>query len=106
MHKRDMIAGDMNNWNTIFFKSILDDSNYMEYEHCVMAGDYNVALKHEIDTNGYLHVNNPSSRQYMKLRIATNDLTDIWRDRNPENENLCLTNCNRKTGQRQDWTTF
>ena len=62
-----MITGDINNENTIFFKSIFDDSNYMEYDHGVMAGDYNVKLNHEIDTNAYLHVNNPSSRQYMKM---------------------------------------
>ena len=74
---KDMIV-DINNENTIFFKSIFDDSNDMEYDHCVMTGDYNVALKHEIDTNGYLHINNPYSRQYMKMRIATSDLTDIW----------------------------
>ena len=101
---KDLITGDMNNENTIFFKSIFDDSNNMEYGHCVMAGDYNVALKHEIDTNGYLHINNPSSRQYMKMRIATNDLTDIWRDRNPEKR--VFTFDSKETGQRQDLTTF
>ena len=67
----------MNNERTIFFKSIFDDSNDMEYDHCVMTGDYDVTLKHETDTNEYLHINNPCLRQYMKMRIATNDLTDI-----------------------------
>ena len=36
---KDMIACDMNNENTIFFKSIFDDLNDMEYDQCVMAGD-------------------------------------------------------------------
>ena len=81
---KDSVPGDDNNENTVFFKSIFDNMNDMDYDHCVMAGDYNVALNHDMDTNGYLHVNNPSSRQYVKTRITTNDLTVIWRDRNPD----------------------
>ena len=46
------------------------------------AGDFNVPLDHDLDTSGYLHTNNNESRRFMKSRIVTNDLADIWRLRN------------------------
>ena len=32
-------------------------------------GDYNVALNHAIDTLGYIHINNPNSRDYLTRKI-------------------------------------
>ena len=37
-----------------------------------------------MDTCGYLHMNNPTSRQLIKTWMATNNLADVWRERNPE----------------------
>ena len=40
------------------------------------------ALDHEADTAGYLHTNNPTARKYIKSRMVTNKLLDIWRIKN------------------------
>ena len=55
---------------------------YHQYEHVIYVRDNNVTLNHELDTCGYLYVNNPNSREYVKSCIVTNQLTDIWRERN------------------------
>ena len=49
---KDSIPGNENNENTTFFEIIFDNSNYMDNDHCVMAGDYKISLNHDIDTNG------------------------------------------------------
>ena len=34
--------------------------------------------------NGYINVNNPIIRRYIKSRMTMNNLTDVWRQRNPK----------------------
>ena len=34
-----------------------------------------------MDKDGYLHTNNPTARKYIKCRMVTNKLLDIWRFR-------------------------
>ena len=58
----DSNPNDDNNDSTEFFRTVMDDTGDEEYNHRIMVGDYNVALKHEKDTSGYLHVNNPNTR--------------------------------------------
>ena len=53
-----------NETNT-FFKEVFDYSNEDKLTHKVTVGDLNVALNHTNDTLGYLHVNNPNSRDYL-----------------------------------------
>ena len=55
-----------------FFKNIFDDTSYDEYQHILYTGDFNVALNNDIDSSGFLHVNNSLSRQYIKSRITSN----------------------------------
>ena len=49
-----------------------------------MAGDFNVAPDPNKDTLGYLHVNNPNSRNFIERMKALCMLTDVFRHRNPE----------------------
>ena len=44
-----------------FFKIIVDVSLDLDYNISIMVGDFNVALDHNNDTLGYLHVNNPNT---------------------------------------------
>ena len=60
--------------------------------HIIYAVDYNLALNHEMNTCGYLHVNKPHSRKYIKGHIATNELTYIWRERNRNMRTYTLDN--------------
>ena len=63
--------------STMFFKTVMDDTGDEEYNHRIMAGDYNVALNHEKDTSGYLHVNNPNTREYVTRQANLSNLIDI-----------------------------
>ena len=60
------------------------------YTHKITLGDFNVALCHTYDTSGYLHVNNPNSRDYL-----TRNIVDIWRLKNPKSRQYTF---GKKTG--------
>ena len=62
---------------------IMDNTGEEKYNHRMITGDYNVALKHDIDTSGYLHVNNPNTREFLTKQAHLSNLIDIWRVRNP-----------------------
>ena len=49
-----------------------------------MAGDFNVASDPNKDTLGYLHINNPNSRQFIKRMKSLCMLTDDFRHKNPD----------------------
>ena len=50
-----------------------------QFTHKAIIGDYNIALNHNADTLGYLHINNPSSRDYLTRTIDLCNLVNIWR---------------------------
>ena len=77
-------TGPENESNT-FFKKVFDISNEDQFTHKVIVGEYNVALNHTIDTLGYLHVNNPNSRDYLTRQIGLCNMVDIWRLKKPNN---------------------
>ena len=49
-----------------------------------MAGNFNVAPDPYKDTLGYLHINNPNSRQFIERMKSLNMLTDAFRHKNPD----------------------
>ena len=53
------------NESKTFFQTVFDDTNEEEFTHKITVGDFNVALNHDYDTSGYLHINNPNSREYL-----------------------------------------
>ena len=59
---KDMNPNDQNNESTAFFQKDFDDANKDQFTHKVIVGAYNVAINHAADTLGYLHINNPNSR--------------------------------------------
>ena len=62
----------------LFFETVFNDNDYRNFNHIVYTGDYNVPLNHDVDTAGYLHENNHTAHKYMKGRMVTNELIDIW----------------------------
>ena len=56
------IDSENENNSSRFFREVFDDSNDDGYDVIMMAGDFNVAPYPNKDTLGYLHVNNPNSR--------------------------------------------
>ena len=66
-----------------YFKTVFDDTNNDIYDIKLTVGDFNVAPKQEIDTSGYLHVNNQNTRNFLNRMIPLSNMTDIWRRNNP-----------------------
>ena len=71
-------------YSDTFFRAIFDDSNDTEFDLSIMAGDFNVAPDHNLDTLGYLHVNNPNTRSFMNRMKSLNMLTDVFRHQHPD----------------------
>ena len=65
-------------------QKVFDDTNENNFTHKISTGDFNVALNHFYDTSGYLHINNPNSRDYLARNIEKCNLVDIWRSKNPK----------------------
>ena len=85
-----------NNESETFFRAVFDDSQDNNVQHTINVGDYNVAPEHNIDTAGYLHINNSVSRQYITSRMMTNEVTDIWRDRHPTTRSFTFDKLQKK----------
>ena len=77
-----------NNESETFFWAVFDDAQDSNIQHTINVGDYNVDPVHNMDTGGCLYINNPVSRQYIRSRMMTIKLTDIWRDRHPTTRNF------------------
>ena len=77
------LDSEYENYSSKFFREVFDDSNDRDYDVTIMAGDFNVAPDPNKDTLGYLHINNPNSRQFIDRMKSLNMLTDAFRHKNP-----------------------
>ena len=57
----DMTNREVDNESNTFFKTVFNDENDDMYDLKITVGDFNVAPKHEMNTLGYLHVNNQNT---------------------------------------------
>ena len=82
----DMAAFDSESegYSDIFFKTIFNDSSDSDFDLSIMAGDFNVAPDHNMDTLGYFHVNNPNTRFFIDKMKSLNMMTDVFRHRHPD----------------------
>ena len=71
-------------YSDTFFKKLFDDSKDSEFDLVIMAGDFNVAPDHNLDTMGYLHINNPNTRFFINRMKSLNMLTDVFRHQHPD----------------------
>ena len=85
LHKEDkylmnlLYAPNEDKESRAFLESAFQDSDYDSFDHIIYAGDWKVPLNHELDTSGYLHTNNIEADKYIKSRMITNELVDVWR---------------------------
>ena len=49
-----------------------------------MVGDWNLARNPDVDTYNYKQINNPRVREIVLEIMAEFDLTDNWREENPD----------------------
>ena len=82
----DINLSGRENESRVFFQKVFDDTNENKYTHKITLGDFNIALNHMYNTSGYLHINNPNSRDYPTRKIEQCNLTDIWRLKNPKSK--------------------
>ena len=87
------------NESRVFFQNLFDDTNEEKYTHKVTLGDFNIAPCHMYDTSGYLHINNPNSRDYLTRKIEQCNLTDIWRLKNPKSRQYTFGKSKQKITQ-------
>ena len=100
----DMNLTSPDNEGKIFFQKVFEDTNENNYTHKITLGDFNVC--HTYDTSGYLHINNPNSRDYLARNIAKCNLVDIWRDKNPKNRQYTFGKKQTKTLLGPAWIIF
>ena len=67
-----------------FFKTVFYHSLDSDYDVTLMVGDFNVAPHHNMDTMGYLHIDNPNSRQFIERMKSLNMLTEVFRHKHPD----------------------
>ena len=79
-----MTNSEKDNYSNTFFKIVFDDSMDLDYNIKITMGDFNVAPNHKMDTSGYLHINNPNSRQFLDKMIPLNMMTDVFRHKHPD----------------------
>ena len=62
-----------------FFTNTFDIICNSNMAHTIIGGDYNVTLNHQLDNEGYLHVQNPNARLRLNNLIDNNDFFDPFR---------------------------
>ena len=55
----------------------------MGAEFVIYLGHWNVTINPEIDNRIYLYVNNPKAREFIKNRMVSDGLVDVWSLNNP-----------------------
>ena len=67
-----------------FYEDLQKYIGEVDYTNIVMGGDFNLVLDPNLDYYNYKHVNNPNAANKVENMILDLDITDIWRDLNPE----------------------
>ena len=47
-------------------------------------GDWNLVLDSQLDCYNYKHINNPKAKEAVENMILELELTDVWREKNPQ----------------------
>ena len=50
----------------------------------ILGGDFNVIIDQNLDSENYKRENNPKAREKIEEMMISLDLTDVWRDMNPD----------------------
>ena len=62
-----------------FYKEIRQKYNAFQNDKIIICGDWNLVINPDLDTNNYLHINNPRARQEVLNMIDEEDFVDIYR---------------------------
>ena len=67
-----------------FYVTLSNKIKQIAPDNIIMGGDWNLVLNFELDYYNYKHYNNVKAQEQVEQMMITLDLTDIWRDQNPE----------------------
>ena len=69
--------------NPNFFVKIHEILEKNTADYTVLCGDFNFVMNPELDTQNYLHINNPRARCALQNIIESENLVDIYRQTHP-----------------------
>ena len=61
-----------------FYKGIRQKYNAFQNDKTIICGDWNLVINPDLDTNNYLHINNPRARQEVLNMIDDEEFVDIY----------------------------
>ena len=70
--------------NPNFYEKLTNTIKNYKNHNIIAVGDWNLVLDPSLDYDNYKHINNPKSREVVEDMITQLELTDIWRENNPE----------------------
>jgi exonuclease III len=73
-----------NNDNPNFYENILEKIEEFENEKYILCGDFNLALNQSLDTNNYMHINNPKARDKILENFEKYSFRDPFRELHPQ----------------------
>ena len=62
-----------------FYKEIKQKILTLENEQVILCGDWNLVLDQDMDTENYVHINNPRARAVVLDFLLENNYVDAWR---------------------------
>ena len=80
--KRYINTNSNENYNDICFRKVFEDDTGDKYDIWILVGHFNIIPKHEENTSGYLHVNNPNMWSFNERMIPLSNLNGMWCDKN------------------------
>ena len=67
-----------------FYSDLLQTIKQYNNHNIIAVGDWNLVMDPVYDYYNYKHVNNPKSRLVIDTMMTELELTDVWRENNPE----------------------
>ena len=70
--------------NPEFYNKLMNTVKEYKNHNIIAVGDWNLVLDPNLDYDNYKHTNNPKSKEAIDNMMIQLELTDIWRENNPE----------------------
>ena len=79
-----LIYKNPNKDNPTFYQSLSETVKRYKNHNVVIVGDWNLVLDSQLDCYNYKHNYNPKAKEVVENRILELELTDVWRENNPQ----------------------
>lgn len=70
--------------NPKFYESLKERINNYDSQNLLLVGDWNLVLDPYLDYDNYSNINNPKAKETVENMIIELNLTDVWRENNPQ----------------------